>query len=106
MIEPITVALETCGTLLTFDQFEVYGIPGFQTQVFYKGEATLYEVDRQEYAFELSTADCFENEIKQDMVFYMEDETYSYKFIIDRPPVADLTGWSKINVNYQGKVAL
>lgn len=106
MVEPITEALEICGTLLTFSQFEIYGIPGFQTQVLYKGESSIYEVERQEFAFQVSTADCSENSITVDLTFYIEDDTYRYYFSIDRPPVSDLSGWSKLNVIFNSKELL
>ena len=106
MIEPIAETLQTCGTLLTFSQFEIYGIPGFQTQVFYKGEQSVYEVERQDFAFQVSTSDCYENSITTDLTFYIEDETYRYYFSIDRPPISDLTGWSKLNVIFNSKELL
>ena len=106
MSEPIEIALQTCGQLLTFDQCEIYGIPGFSTQVLYKGEVTVYEVERQNFVFEVSTLDCYENDITTDMTFTMEDSTYSYTFQVDRPPVADLTGWSRLYVNYVSRTAL
>lgn len=106
MSEPIALALQTCGTLLTFSQFEMYGIPGFETQVLYKGEVTVYEVERQNFSFQVSTLDCYENAVAVDMEFYIEDSTYAYTFKIDRPPIADLTGWSKLNVLYVSRTAL
>jgi hypothetical protein len=106
MVEPIAETLELCGTKLYFDNFEIYGIPGFQTQVLYKGESTLYEVERQEFAFQVSTLDCYENSLIVDMTFYIEDTTYRYTFSLDRPPIPDLTGWSKLNVIFVSKEAL
>ena len=106
MVEPIAEVLQICGTLLTFSQFEIYGIPGFQTQVLYKGESTIYEVERQEFAFQVATNDCYENAITVDLTFYIEDDTYRYYFSIDRPPVSDLTGWSKLYVIFNSKELL
>lgn len=106
MVEPIAETLQTCGTLLTFGQFELYGIPGFQTQVLYKGESSVYEVERQEFAFQVSTQDCYDNNVAVDMVFTIEDTTYRYYFSIDRPPIPDLTGWSKLNVIFNSREAL
>lgn len=106
MVEPISEALQTCGTILTFSQFEIYGIPGFQTQVLYRGESTVYEVERQDFSFQVATEDCYENVVTVDLTFYIEDNTYRYYFSIDRPPVSDLTGWSKLNVIFVSKEVL
>ena len=106
MIEPITEALEICGTLLTFSQFEIYGIPGFQTQVLYKGESSIYEVERQEFAIQVATVDCYTYSLAVDMLFTIEDDTYRYYYSIDRPPISDLTGWSKLNVIFNSKELL
>lgn len=98
-IEPIATALAHAGISLTFDSFDILGIPGFNTSILYKGEVSLYEVERQNFNFQISTVDAIENLVTIDSEFTIEDSGYLYRFKLDRPPTNDLTGWSKLNVN-------
>jgi len=101
--EPILELLTTFGIPLDFNAFTVLGIPGFDTQVLYKGETTLYEVERQNFSFAVPTLDCRDNNIAVGMQFAMEDTAYRYSFEVDRPPIADLTGFSEIHVIFVAK---
>lgn len=98
-IEPIVKCLTISGITLSFDQFEILGIPGFNTSVLYKGEVSLYEVEKQNFSFQVSTLDCLNKTITIDDTFFMKNSDYQYNFKLDREPVHDLTGWSKLNCN-------
>lgn len=104
MVEDIALCVETAGTVLTFSDFEIYGIPGFETTVLYKGEATQYEIEKQRFSFQCATADIVENNIILGMPFTMTDEFYEYSFKISNNPRFDLTGWSKLEADYIGKI--
>ena len=104
--EPIDRVLNLTGTLLTFADFEIYGLAGFNTSVLYKGELSLYEVEKQNFTFQVATADCSLSNIIRDITFTITDGIYVYTFKLDRDPISDLTGWSKLNVNFVGKVII
>jgi hypothetical protein len=106
MIEDVTGTLDIVGTDLEFDAFTVKGIPGFSTSILVKGEVSLYEVEVQNFTFQVSTLDCINNDLVQDLLFTIADTSYSYTFKVDRPPINDLTGWSKLHANYVSKEAL
>lgn len=106
MTEDITTCLEIAGVTLTFQDFEILGIPGFQTSMLYKGEPTLYEVEKQWFAFQIATIDTVENPIELDDQFTMEDTGYIYTFVVNRLPIPDLTGWSKLQVDFLSRTPL
>lgn len=106
MNEPIADLLLCFGVPLEFNAFTVLGISGFDTQVLYKGETTLYEVERQNFSFCVLTKDCRDNNIAVGMQFFMEDGSYRYTFEVDRPPIADLTGMSEIHVIFQARTII
>ena len=97
IIEPIQQALSIAGIDLVFQDFDILGIPGFNTSVLYKGEVSLYEVEKQNFSFQVATIDTIDNQVAIDMLFTMEDSGYQYQFRLDRPPVNDLTGWSELH---------
>ena len=106
MKEDIDLCLSTCGVILTFENFELYGIPGFETSMLYKGEPTLYEVERQWFEFQVSTAVISEEIVALDDQFTMEDGTYQYTFSLTRFPIPDLTGFSKLHADFLSKSLL
>lgn len=106
MSEDIATCLEIAGVTLSFASFDILGIPGFTTSMLYKGEPTMYEVEKQWIAFRIATADHVENEIKLDDYFTMEDTGYLYTFTVNRLPIPDFTGFSKLHADFLSKVPL
>jgi hypothetical protein len=105
--ENIGKTLSIAGIDLEFSAgFTIKGIPGFSTSILYKGEPTLYIVEQQNFTFQISTLDAVNNSIVNDMLFTMQDNSYIYTFKLDRPPISDLTGWSKMQVNFISKSIL
>mgnify|MGYP006289645777 FL=1 len=90
--------LERAGEVLTFNQAEILGIPGFAVESSFGLDGD-YKVEAQSFAFQISTVDCSENSIMQDDEFTMEDEVYVYTFVVDKTPIPDLTGFSKLYAN-------
>jgi hypothetical protein len=104
-MEDISTILKLVGQLMTFNQGDVLGIPGFQIETL-AGLDNNYEVERQAFTFQISTFDCVENQLRAGDIFTYDDTTYSYTFKLNRNPVSDLTGWSKLDVNLISKVEL
>lgn len=102
-VEPIRQALEMAGTSLFFKDFDILAFPGFNVSVLYKNEVSVYEVEKQNFKFEVATLDCKINSIRQGSEFYMSDAIYTYSFRLDREPEADLTGWSKLHTIFLKK---
>ena len=98
-IEPINKALTIAGIPLAFDSFDLMCFPGFNTSVLYKGEVSLYEVEKQNFVFQVSLEECLDKRIIIDTEFSMEDHGYKYTFKLDRPPIHDLTGWASLHCN-------
>lgn len=96
--------LEIMGEVLTFSFGTIFGIPGFETTTFAKGEISLYEVERQTFSFHTSTKNVVTKSIVIDMTFTMKDTNYTYTFKIDHPPIQDLIGFSELKVNLISKV--
>lgn len=106
-VENIDKILNIAGVDLEFlSGFTIKGIPGFSTSLLYKGEPTLYTIETQNFTFQISTLDAVNNTIVNDMLFTMQDSSYIYTFKLDRPPISDLTGWSKLHVNFISKSIL
>ena len=101
--ELINYCLETAGEPLEFDSVIIQGIPGFDLSVLYKGETTVYEIERQNFSFMVSTVEVESNEIKKGDFFELIDNTFRYKFQLDRPPISDLMGYSELKVNFISK---
>jgi len=97
--EPITRALTIAGTTLTFNDFTIRGVVGFNLTVLYKGEQSLYEIEKQNFSFQIATSDVLDNEITMGLTFTAENSGYLYTFQLDRPPIPDVTGWSEIHTN-------
>ena len=106
MNEDIALCLKIAGVTLTSQDFELLGIPGFETSMLYKGEASPYEVEKQWFAFQLSTTDTVENIISLDDQFTIEDTAFSYTFVVARTPIPDLTGFSKLHADFLSKTPL
>ena len=106
MREDISLCLEIAGTTIAFDDFELLAIPGFETSMLYKGEPTMYEVEKQWFSFRIATADHLDNTINLDDTFTMEDGSYEYTFSVNRLPIPDLTGFSKLHADFLSKTSL
>jgi hypothetical protein len=104
--EPLADYFELLADTLVFDEFEIYGVPVFSTTILYKGEESMYEVERQNFAFQVMTVDVVENEIKEGMIFTLSDAVYTFSFTISQSIVHDLTGVSRLTVDYLGKVVI
>ena len=102
----IQATLLAAGELLTFPTFTMYGLPGFDTSILIKGEYSSYEIERQNFSFEVSIADCKTHSVVMDNTFTMTDGSYTYSFKIDRPFIPDLTGWAHLAVNLISKTAI
>ena len=98
-MEDIDKVLNAIGSILTFTQGELLAIPGFQVQLFSALDSN-YEIEKPMFSFQAATKDCADLEVITDDVFSFEDEYYIYSFSVDRTPLPDLTGWSKISANY------
>ena len=103
MVEDIQMVLEKAGILLTFTQFEIYGIPGFQVESIITAD---YEVTKQDFTFRVSTLDIADNQLQLDDEFTIDDTAYTYTFSVTKAPVPDLTGYSQLYVDYISKVLL
>lgn len=104
MNEPIAEVLGVAGEELNFGTFQVRGLPGFELVTLYKGETSLYEVTKQDFLFNLNSTDITLNSIAEGMSFILVDSSYTHTFKVSRPPQADLTGWSVLFADYEGKV--
>lgn len=105
MVEDVQLTLEIAGITLTFDKGEILGIPGFSIETF----ASLdngYEIERQSFSFQISTLDCADSEIQKDDSFTIEDLTYIYTFKVDKTPMPDLTGFTRLQANFVSKELL
>lgn len=103
--EPITKALTLAGHTLEFSGFDIKGVVGFNLSILLRGEQTLYEIEKQNFSFQVSSIDVFDNEIVEGMEFTMEDSNSIYTFSVERPPIDDLTGWAELHVNYISRIA-
>lgn len=101
----IQKVLKTAGVDLTFTTFDIKGIPGFDLQVLYKGEESLYEVERQNISFHVHILDLAENSVTNDMQFSCEDDTYRYTFNVEGVE-PDFTGWAFMKVSFRSKEAI
>lgn len=104
--EPISEILDLIGETLTFTDFTILGIPGFDSLRMIGGEHSPYSVHRQEFSFQIATADAQGYVLDKDTTFTCSDDIYIYTFKIDRPPISDLTGWSQLFVNFVSKAAI
>ena len=97
--EPRAKALTIAGTKLDFGNFDIQGIVGFNLTVLYKGEQSLYEVEKQNFSFQIATQDAIDNAIVSGLTFFIDEGDKKYNFQLDRPPIDDLTGWSELHTN-------
>ena len=103
MIEDILGTLDLVGISLEFNSGTIKGIPGFNLSILVKGEVSPYEVEKQNFTFQVATIDCVNFDIVLDSTFTMTDSVYLYTFKVDSNPISDLTGWSRLLVNYISK---
>ena len=103
--EFIRSIVEKTGTELTFTDFSIYAIPGFDLQVLYKGEESVYEVTRQNFSFQTASSYIAENSIVEGLEFTMTDEIYIYTFtVLGFHP--DLTGWGMLQTAFHSKTTV
>jgi hypothetical protein len=106
MIEDIVGMLAIVGIPITFEAvglipaFPIQAIPGFNLTKFYGGEGTVYTPEVQSFEFQLATVDQKAHSIIKGMYFTMSDGVYTHRFKLDGRPVPDLTGWTRITVNW------
>lgn len=101
----IQKVLASAGVDLIFPTFDFKGIPGFDLQVLYKGEESLYEVERQNVTFQVAITDLAENSVEPDLTFTCEDTAYIYTFNVEGIE-PDFTGWAFMKVSFRGKEAI
>lgn len=101
--EPITEILEKIGDDLKFNTFTIKGIPGFELVTLYKGETSLYEVEKQTFRFQIASTDVEVNTVADGDAFTLTDTTYHHNFVVDRTPLPDLTGWSVLYADQTGR---
>lgn len=103
MKEPLAKVLRLSGTKLDFGGFIVYGILGFELDLFQHGETSPYTADRRQYKVMIQTSDVLDNAIIPDQVFTLEDGSYTYSFSVNfiEP---DHTGLSELSVNLVDQV--
>lgn len=106
MNELIDKALSIGGVTLTFDDFTIKGFPGFNLTRLYRGEQSLYEIEKQNFSFQIATKDVVKYDISANDTLTISDNVYLYDFIVELDPIHDLTGWSELHVNFQGKEEL
>lgn len=106
MVEDITGTLTIVGIPIIFEAvglvptFSIQAIPGFDITKFYGGEGTIYTPEVQSFEFQFATADQKLYSIIKGMYFTMSDGIYIHRFKLDGRPVPDLTGWTRITVNW------
>lgn len=97
--EPIEKCLAISGVGMDFGIFQILGIPGFNISVLYKGEQSLYEIERQNFSFQISTEDAVKYQITGEEIFTMNISVREYRFKVERS-IEDLTGWTKLSTSY------
>lgn len=95
--------LELAGDELVFDAGTIKGYPGFSTARLYDGETSLYHVERTEYLFYVTTKDAVILELAKGNRFTFTDSVYIFTFELSADPAPDLTGFSKLRVDFKGK---
>lgn len=106
MIENIVGTLAIVGVPITFEtvgitpSFTIQAIPGFDLTKFYGGENTIYLPEVQNFEYVFATADQKLHSIVKGMYFSSNDGTYTHRFKLDGRPVPNMTGWTRITVNW------
>jgi hypothetical protein len=98
--EQIRVTLEQCGETLSFDNVDILGIPG--TLVYnVPSYDSPYDLEKQDYSFQISLADFIDNEIHNTDIFiyYLLGTEYKFKLI---SYTNDLLGWVELSTQFQG----
>ena len=103
MIEPIAEALIMVNVNMTFTGFSLPCIPGFELNTLYKGAQSLYEITKPDYIFKVATVDIALLTL-DGLTFTLTDDVFLYTFLVNRPPLHDLTGWSDIYADFKGQV--
>lgn len=110
MVEDIVGTLALVGIDITFEvigltpAFTIKAIPGFDLTKFYNGESTMYTPEIQNFEFQVSTADQKLHSLTKGIYFSMSDGSYTHRFKLDGKPVPDLTGWTRLTVNWVSMV--
>ena len=95
--------LDLAGEDLVFDTGTPKGYLGFSTARLYDGETSVYHVERTEYLVYVTTADAVLYELAKGNRFTFSDDTYTFTFELTADPLPDLTGFSKLHVDFKGK---
>ena len=103
MIEPIQDMLQLVGTEFTFGVNKIFGLQGFLNDTLYAAE---YEVNAQNFNFQVSTYDAARLTLQVGSVFTFIDTTYTYTFKIKTSPIHDLTGMTEFFASYVSKASL
>jgi hypothetical protein len=98
--EPIEQLLETLGTILDFDDFQVNAIAHFE-EFNITESSFIYNIASREILFLVSTKDSHIQEIEENLEFTFTDNVLQYTFKVVTPPVHDFTGLSKFTANLQ-----
>lgn len=95
--------LDLAGEELIFDAGTIKGYPGFSTARLYDGETSVYHVERTEYLFYVTTTDAVTLELAKGQRFTFSDTVYVFTFELSADPLPDLTGFSKLRMDFKGK---
>ena len=100
--ELIQTTLDTAGEAISFSGIGIRGIPGhlvYNIQNF----DSIYDIDKQDFDFQVSKADFQTNALQVDNLFTYELGSSIYTFRIIKI-TDDLTGWFQLSVNLEGVV--
>lgn len=97
-----TPTLNIFGKDLQFDTGVIKGIVQIDLTIL-SGEHTVYTVEKQNFMFQVDTKQIAWLEITTETQFSLSDGTYFYTFVLNRPPVPDLMGWSILYTDFVSK---
>ena len=101
--EPTSVLIETLGDTLTFSSYTLKGFLQFSITLLASDDSS-YIKERREFAVNVLTSDAKAKGLSSGTTFTVSDGSYVYTFKISGIPVADVTGFTKLTVTYEGKV--
>jgi len=93
--EEIVEVLNEAGVLMDFGLFEIYGIMGSSTSRLTQ-EPSYADIFQQDFNFYVSTQDCVDENIIENLIFTTEDATYSYTYLVLQNPIPFNDGWSVV----------
>ena len=101
--EPITKLFSIAGINLVFENVTIKGVPRFDI-VRLQALQSNYEVEMEDISFDIATVDGIN--LIVDSQFTVVDQIYRYTFSLDKLPIPDFTGFSKLKVNFVSKELL